>query len=87
MWRYVRALDSMDPDGYAAVFTEDGTFGSGSTQRKGPRRSQGDGRRSQEGPRRARGRRHAERADVSRHRESPDRRSRAPTKRATTRIG
>jgi uncharacterized protein (TIGR02246 family) len=35
MWRYVRALDSMDPDGYAAVFTEDGTFGSGSTQRKG----------------------------------------------------
>jgi uncharacterized protein (TIGR02246 family) len=35
MWRYVRALDSMDPDGYAAVFTEDGSFGSGSTQRKG----------------------------------------------------
>jgi uncharacterized protein (TIGR02246 family) len=35
MWRYVRALDSMDADGYAAVFTEDGTFGSGSTQRKG----------------------------------------------------
>jgi uncharacterized protein (TIGR02246 family) len=35
MWRYVRALDSMDPDGYAAVFTEDGTFGSGNTQRKG----------------------------------------------------
>jgi 3-phenylpropionate/cinnamic acid dioxygenase small subunit len=35
MWRYVRALDSMDPDAYAAVFTEDGTFGSGSTQRKG----------------------------------------------------
>ena len=25
----------MDPDAYAAVFTEDGTFGSGSTQRKG----------------------------------------------------
>ena len=23
MWRYVRALDSLDPDGYAAVFTED----------------------------------------------------------------
>jgi 3-phenylpropionate/cinnamic acid dioxygenase small subunit len=35
MWRYVRALDSMDPDAYAAAFTEDGTFGSGSTQRKG----------------------------------------------------
>ena len=35
MWRYVRALDTMDPDAYAAVFTEDGTFGSGSTQRKG----------------------------------------------------
>jgi uncharacterized protein (TIGR02246 family) len=35
MWRYVRALDSMDPDAYAAVFTEDGSFGSGSTQRKG----------------------------------------------------
>ena len=35
MWRYVRALDSMDADGYAAVFTEDGTFGSGNTQRKG----------------------------------------------------
>ena len=32
MWRYVRALDSMDADGYAAVFTEDGTFGSGNTQ-------------------------------------------------------
>jgi hypothetical protein len=35
MWRYVRALDTMDADGYAAVFTTDGTFGSGSTQRKG----------------------------------------------------
>jgi uncharacterized protein (TIGR02246 family) len=35
MWRYVRALDSMDPDAYAAVFTEDGSFGSGNTQRKG----------------------------------------------------
>jgi 3-phenylpropionate/cinnamic acid dioxygenase small subunit len=35
MWRYVRALDSMDADGYAAVFTEDGSFGSGNTQRKG----------------------------------------------------
>ena len=35
MWRYVRALDSMDADGYAAVFTEDGTFGSGSQARRG----------------------------------------------------
>lgn len=26
MWRYVRAADTLDPDGYAAVFTEDGTF-------------------------------------------------------------
>jgi uncharacterized protein (TIGR02246 family) len=35
MWRYVRALDSMDPDAYAAVFTEDGAFRSGSTQHSG----------------------------------------------------
>ena len=35
MWRYVRALDSMDADGYAAVFTEDGAFRSGSTQHQG----------------------------------------------------
>jgi uncharacterized protein (TIGR02246 family) len=35
MWRYVRALDSMDAEGYAAVFTEDGSFGSGSQQRTG----------------------------------------------------
>ena len=35
MWRYVRALDSMDADGYAAVFTEDGAFKSGSTQHQG----------------------------------------------------
>lgn len=35
MWRYVRALDSMDAETYASVFTDDGTFGSGSTQRKG----------------------------------------------------
>lgn len=35
MWRYVRALDTLDPDAYAAVFTADGTFGSGNTQRKG----------------------------------------------------
>jgi len=35
MWRYVRALDSMDAEAYAAVYTEDGAFGSGSTARKG----------------------------------------------------
>lgn len=26
MWRYVRAIDSWNPDAYAAVFTEDGSF-------------------------------------------------------------
>jgi uncharacterized protein (TIGR02246 family) len=26
MWDYVRAIDSWNPDAYAAVFTEDGTF-------------------------------------------------------------
>jgi uncharacterized protein (TIGR02246 family) len=35
MWSYVRALDSMDAEAYASVFTDDGTFGSGNTQRKG----------------------------------------------------
>jgi uncharacterized protein (TIGR02246 family) len=35
MWRYVRALDTLDADAYAAVFTEDGSFGSGNTQRQG----------------------------------------------------
>jgi uncharacterized protein (TIGR02246 family) len=35
MWRYVRALDSLDAEGYAAVFTEDGSFGSGSQARRG----------------------------------------------------
>lgn len=35
MWRYVRALDSLDAEAYAAAFTEDGSFGSGTTQRKG----------------------------------------------------
>jgi SnoaL-like domain len=35
MWRYVRALDTLDPEAYAAVFTEDGSFGSGNTQRRG----------------------------------------------------
>lgn len=35
MWRYVRALDSFDADGYAAVYTADGQFGSGERAVKG----------------------------------------------------
>ncbi len=35
MWRYVRALDTLDAAGYAAVFTEDGTFVSGNAQEHG----------------------------------------------------
>jgi uncharacterized protein (TIGR02246 family) len=35
MWRYVRALDALDADAYAAAFTPDGTFGSGQTARNG----------------------------------------------------
>jgi uncharacterized protein (TIGR02246 family) len=35
MWRYVRALDTLDADAYAAVFTPDGKFGSGQTGRQG----------------------------------------------------
>ncbi len=35
MWRYVRALDSLDPAGYAAVFTEDGTFSGGNAHEHG----------------------------------------------------
>jgi hypothetical protein len=35
MWRYVRALDSFDADGYAAVYTPDGQFGSGERAVKG----------------------------------------------------
>lgn len=35
MWRYVRALDSLDAAGYAAVFTEDGTFRSGGAEEHG----------------------------------------------------
>ena len=27
MWRYARALDTMDPDGYANCYTPDGQFG------------------------------------------------------------
>jgi uncharacterized protein (TIGR02246 family) len=35
MWRYVRALDTLDPDAYASVFTEDGEFVSGGNPTKG----------------------------------------------------
>jgi uncharacterized protein (TIGR02246 family) len=35
MWKYVRALDSLDADGYAAAFTPDGQFGSGQNSEKG----------------------------------------------------
>ena len=31
MWRYVRALDSLDADGYASAFTADGSFGRAAT--------------------------------------------------------
>ncbi|MEO8467780.1 MAG: nuclear transport factor 2 family protein [Gammaproteobacteria bacterium] len=35
MWRYVRALDTLDAAGYAAVFTEDGTFAGGNAHEHG----------------------------------------------------
>lgn len=35
MWRYVRALDSFDPDAYASVYTEDGQFRSGANATHG----------------------------------------------------
>lgn len=35
MWRYVRALDTLDADAYAAVFTENGSFGSGANAAEG----------------------------------------------------
>ena len=35
MWRYVRALDTLNPDAYAAVYTAEGQFGSGPTAAKG----------------------------------------------------
>lgn len=35
MWRYVRALDSFDPDAYASVYTEDGQFRSGANATQG----------------------------------------------------
>jgi uncharacterized protein (TIGR02246 family) len=35
MWRYVRALDTLDENAYAAVYTPDGSFISGSNTAKG----------------------------------------------------
>jgi len=35
MWRYARALDSNNPDAYAAVYTVDGQFGTGANATKG----------------------------------------------------
>jgi uncharacterized protein (TIGR02246 family) len=35
MWRYVRALDSFDAEGYAAAYTPDGQFGTGERAEKG----------------------------------------------------
>jgi hypothetical protein len=35
MWRYVRGLDTLNEEGYAAVFTEDGQFSSGANVSKG----------------------------------------------------
>lgn len=35
MWRYVRALDTLDENAYAEVFTPDGVFGSGANAAKG----------------------------------------------------
>jgi 3-phenylpropionate/cinnamic acid dioxygenase small subunit len=35
LWRYVRALDTLDADSYAAVFTEDGWFSAGATPVEG----------------------------------------------------
>lgn len=35
MWRYARALDSFDPEAYAAVYTSDGQFGVGANATRG----------------------------------------------------
>ena len=35
MWRYTRALDTNDADGYAGVYTPDGQFGTGTNATKG----------------------------------------------------
>ena len=36
MWRYARALDSLNAEAYAAVYTPDGQFGSSNAATKGP---------------------------------------------------
>ena len=36
MWRYCRALDSLNADAYAATYTADGQFGTGERAEKGP---------------------------------------------------
>lgn len=35
LWRYARTLDTADADGYAAVFTEDGSFDAGAIRLEG----------------------------------------------------
>ena len=35
MWRYARALDTNDPEGYASAYTPDGQFGTGANATKG----------------------------------------------------
>ena len=35
LWRYTRALDTLDADAYLAVFTPDGSFSSGSSNSEG----------------------------------------------------
>jgi hypothetical protein len=35
MWRYVRALDTLNADDYASVYTPDGQFGTGANASKG----------------------------------------------------
>ncbi len=35
MWRYARALDTFDPDAYAALYTEDGQFGASENATQG----------------------------------------------------
>ena len=35
MWRYVRALDSLDADAYASAYTADGQFGAGPNATRG----------------------------------------------------
>jgi hypothetical protein len=35
MWRYARALDSFNPEAYAAIYTKDGQFGVGTGATKG----------------------------------------------------